>query len=89
MKRGMTLIELKVDFSMLIHELRFTHGMTMGDIGQRVSLSRESIRLYYKRDCGPMHLDGERLIALWMITTHKARHEVPMTPIEFSAASVR
>lgn len=78
-----------VDWSLLIHELRFVHCMTMADIGSRVSLSRESIRLYYNRETSPMHRDGEALIAVWIATTHKARADLPMEPLLFSAASMR
>lgn len=81
--------KVSVDWSMLIHELRFTHGMTMTDIGTRVSLSRESIRLYYNRDTSPTHRDGEKLISLWMETTCKTREAIPFELTAFSAASMR
>lgn len=78
-----------VDWSMLLHELRFTHGMTMHDIAGQVSLSRESIRTYYSCIARPKHHDGEAIITLWMRVTGQSRERVPSMPIQLSAADFR
>lgn len=75
------MITYAVDWSILIHELRFTHGMTMIDISKEVQLSHESIRIYYNRIARPKHHDGEKLIALWQRVTNKPREVLPTETI--------
>lgn len=78
-----------IDWSNLLHELRFAHAMTMLDIAMQAGVSRESIRTYYASIARPKHREGELLVELWISVTHKPREQLPKMPVVLSAASFR
>lgn len=78
-----------VNWRELLAALHFTHRMTLIDIATAVGSHRDSIRNYYNRVTNPSHLTGEKLIALWHVTTGKAREHLPMQPEPPSVARIR
>ena len=57
-------------------------------LADRLEIPRETLRGWMDGS-EPRHTDGERLIAVWVQLTGKARTFIPTTRVSFSAARVR
>jgi lambda repressor-like predicted transcriptional regulator len=67
---------LAVDWVAVMEQLR-TRGMTLADIERKSGIADPTLRAYAEGLSHPAHWRGERLIALWCVTTNSPREQVP------------
>ena len=66
---------MQIDWFRLITDLERA-GFTHDKIARQLVASRSSI-FYWKTGSEPRYSDGERLIRLWALVTHKTQEDLP------------